>query len=334
MAFKNNQNRRDFLGRLAIMGIGSMGGMSYMMSPGTNNPGPSFSKPPAPVQEGQFPIHVFSKHLQFLDYDAMAEVALEAGFDGVDLTVRPNGHVLPEKAADDLPRAVEAIRKQNLLALMMTTAVMDANDPIQQQVLKTASELGIGFYRTDWLAYDEGLSIPENIDKFKDKMMALGHLNQQLNIIGGYQNHSGSNTLGAPVWDLAGILDEINNPNMGCQYDIRHAKAEGGYSWPLGLKLINPHINSLVIKDFKWEKKDGKWQIINTPLGEGMVDFPEFFALIKAYGITAPISVHYEYKMPEHNQALSESQKRKETIVVMKKDVNTLKGYLKEAGLL
>ncbi|MEM9984789.1 MAG: sugar phosphate isomerase/epimerase, partial [Bacteroidota bacterium] len=44
-------------------------------------------------------VHLFSKHLQFLGYRAMAEKATELGFAGLDLTVRPNGHVSPEKVA-------------------------------------------------------------------------------------------------------------------------------------------------------------------------------------------------------------------------------------------
>ena len=51
---------------------------------------------------------VFSKHLQFLDYEEVGKTAKNMGFDGIDLTVRPRGHVLPERVEDDLPRAVQA----------------------------------------------------------------------------------------------------------------------------------------------------------------------------------------------------------------------------------
>lgn len=56
-------------------------------------------------------IHIFSKHLQFLNYQDMAEAAAEIGFDGVDLAVRPGGHVVPEKVGNDLPKAVKALEK-------------------------------------------------------------------------------------------------------------------------------------------------------------------------------------------------------------------------------
>jgi hypothetical protein len=53
-------------------------------------------------------ICAFSKHLQRLDYNGMASAAAEMGFDGVDLAVRKNGHVRPEKVEEGLPKAVNA----------------------------------------------------------------------------------------------------------------------------------------------------------------------------------------------------------------------------------
>src|SRR4030095_3915600 len=67
-------------------------------------------------------IHIFSKHLQFLNYEDMADAAAEMGFDGVDLTVRPNGHVLPERVESDLPKAAEAMHKYGLAPLLMTSS--------------------------------------------------------------------------------------------------------------------------------------------------------------------------------------------------------------------
>lgn len=331
--------RRDFLEWLTVAAIGGVSGMHFKLP--MRNVGMAGEAPLVNGRDLNTPkadkitFHVFSKHLQFLEYEAMAEASAEIGFDGVDLAVRPGGHVLPEKVAEDLPRAVEAIRRQGLEASMMTTALSDATDEINRNVLKTASKLGIGYYRTDWLWYDEQMNIKENFARFKQTLGPLARLNKELNIVGDYQNHAGfsGHPLGGPVWDLATLLDEIDNPFLGCQYDIRHATVEGGTSWPLGLKRILPHINTLVLKDFKWDKVDGEWRIINTPVGEGMVDFRKFFALLKEYGISAPISVHFEYEMPEHQKNLSKKQVREQTVQLMRKDLDTLKTYMKEAGL-
>src|SRR5690606_34891000 len=91
--------------------------------------------------------HLFSKHVQFLGYEEMAEQIAKAGFDGVDLTVRRGGHVEPEQVDRDLPRAVQAIRAAGLSSIIMATDVNDASDPVQRKVLEVAADQGISHFR-------------------------------------------------------------------------------------------------------------------------------------------------------------------------------------------
>jgi len=275
-----------------------------------------------------FKISIFSKHLQWLDYAEMAKVAAEIGFDGVDLTVRPNGHVLPERVAEDLPKAVAAIRKARMDVYMITTAIKNADEPFTESILKTASSLGIRHYRTGWLNYDEKISIEENLKNFKDQLSKLALLNKKYSIIGEYQNHSGI-YFGAPIWDLHSVLKQINSPWLCSQYDIYHATVEGANSWPIGFKLLKPHIKSIDIKDFLWGKKEGQWKVETVPLGEGMVNYKEYFRLIKQYNISVPISVHYEYPLggAEHGERTLTINKE-DVIAAMKKDLLWLKNLL------
>jgi L-ribulose-5-phosphate 3-epimerase len=53
---------------------------------------------------------LFSKPLPDMDWERLAQAGERVGFGGIDLTVRPGGHVRPERAAQDLPRAVSTIR--------------------------------------------------------------------------------------------------------------------------------------------------------------------------------------------------------------------------------
>jgi sugar phosphate isomerase/epimerase len=255
------------------------------------------------AQAGPLKVHVFSKHLQFLDYPDMAGVAREIGFDGVDLTVRPKGHVLPEKVESDLPKAVEAIRKAGLSHSMMTTAVENATDPVSRKLLETAAKLGISFYRMNWLAYPKEKSIQDAVGEFQQTIKDLSALNRKLGIVGAYQNHSGLRA-GASIWELWDMVQKADKKHMGVQYDIRHAVVEGGLSWQNGLKLIHPDIKILAIKDFVWTKKDGQYVVENVPLGEGMVDFKKYFALLKEYNINVPVSLHFEYALggAEHGE--------------------------------
>ncbi|MBU3027603.1 sugar phosphate isomerase/epimerase family protein [Zobellia galactanivorans] len=283
------------------------------------------------TSEEDIKVHLFSKHLQFLGYEEMSEVAADIGFDGLDLTVRPKGHVLPENVQDDLPKAVEAMRKYGLQPKMMTTNVLDAHAEIDQQVLKTASKLGLTHYRTGWLSYPEDRSIQESQEIYKSLFKSLEAANEKWGLIGCYQNHAG-NHVGAPIWDLPPMLPGPQSKYLGSQYDIRHAVVEGCMSWELDLRLIAPYIRSIVIKDFKWGMQEGQWKPVNTPLGEGMVDFGRYFSLLKKYGINVPISLHLEYDLggAEHG-ARQISIDKKVVYAMMKKDLTFLRKAWKAA---
>ncbi|SDR99104.1 Sugar phosphate isomerase/epimerase [Polaribacter sp. KT25b] len=313
-------SRRDFT-KLSAIGLASIPLFSFQ-----NVVDKSFSS-----TNDELNVSLFSKHLQFLDYNDMSAAAVDMGFDGLDLTVRPKGHVLPENVKDDLPKAVEAMKKHGLKPKMMSTNVWDVHNSVQKSVLETASSLGFTNYRTDWLKYPEDTSIVESQTLFGKQAKELEILNEKLGLIGGYQNNSGMN-VGAPIWDLLPIIEATNGNYFGSQYDIRHAVIEGGECWELGLRRIKPYINSIVIKDVKWGIVDGKWQPINVPVGEGMVDFNRYFSLLKKYKINVPVSLHVEYDLggaEKGNQKITID--KKEVFSRIKKDLEFLKQAWKNA---
>ncbi|HEY9486802.1 MAG TPA: sugar phosphate isomerase/epimerase family protein [Chryseosolibacter sp.] len=277
-------------------------------------------------------VHVFSKHLQFLNYNEMAEAAAGVGFDGVDLTVRPKGHVLPERVEEDLPKAVDAIRKAGLSYEMMTTAVQDANDHTDKKLLETAAKLGIKSYRMNWLSYPENKTIPQAIVQFQETIKDLSLLNKTLGITGAYQNHSGLRA-GASIWELWDMVQKADKQYMGVQYDIRHAVVEGGLSWKNGLRLIHPEIKILAIKDFVWMKKKGSYVVEDVPLGQGMVDFKTYFTLLKRYNINVPVSLHHEYPLGGAEHGLPAITVDKKVVFdAMRKDLKWLRDMWERSG--
>src|SRR3989442_223799 len=70
-------------------------------------------------------VAIFSKHLRFLEGDALAAGAAEMGFDGIDLAVRKEGHIEPDRVRQDLPKLVAIIRQHNLEVPMLTTDIID-----------------------------------------------------------------------------------------------------------------------------------------------------------------------------------------------------------------
>ncbi|GAB3992283.1 sugar phosphate isomerase/epimerase [Spirosoma daeguense] len=277
-------------------------------------------------------IHIFSKHLQFLNYADMADAAATMGFAGVDLTVRPGGHVLPERVEDDLPKAVEAFRKVKLAPKLMTTAVGDAANPVDNRLLKTAAGLGFTTYRMNWYKYDDKRPIPESIQVFGEKIRGLADLNKSLKLTGCYQNHAGT-SVGASVWEIWEILKNADPSYMGVQYDIRHATVEGGQSWPNGLRLLMPQLRAITVKDFHWGKQNsGKWVVQDVPMGQGMIDFKTYFATLKRNNIQVPITLHIEYPMggAEHG-ATKLTIPQNELFTAMKRDMDRVKELWKAA---
>ena len=270
-------------------------------------------------------VHIFSKHLQFLNYTDLADAAVSMGFNGVDVTVRPDGHVSPNRVEDELPKVVDALKKVGFAPNLMTTAVGDATNATDAQLLKTASGLGFQRYRMNWYRYDKKQPIPDSIQGFQRQMRALGELNKTLNLTGCYQNHAGL-LVGASVWEIWEMLKTADPAHMGVQYDIRHATVEGGLSWPTGLRLLQSHIKSIALKDFRWEKKNGTWAVQNVPIGEGMVDFKTYFGLLKGADLRVPVSLHVEYPMggAEHG-ATRLSIPQNDVFAAMKRDLNQLK---------
>ena len=280
------------------------------------------------------PIHVFTKCLQFLDYDEIAEVLAKHGFDGADLAVRTGGQILPENVETDLPKAVKALRNAGVDSNMIVTKINDADDPLAICTLKTMADLGIKYYRLGYLAYDNNKSVIQNLDQHKITFEKLEKLNRKFGVHGGYQNHSGQR-VGGPVWDLYYLLKDCDPEFIGVQYDVRHAMVEGGVSWPLGMKLLAPWIKTTDIKDFVWEKNEnGKWNVKNVPLGEGMVDFKTYFELYKSLNIEAPVSIHYEYDLggAEHGDK-NPTMSLEEINSWLKKDITFLKNQFEKYGL-
>ena len=313
-------SRKDFLIKSAI----AAAGMAYSYSSvGEINPA---ALKPFNTLTGNEPakICLFSKVLPGVGYDEMASLLAEMGFDGIDLTVRKEGHVLPENVVRDLPLAAEAAKKAGLKIYMITTDILDTEDKFIEPILKTASSLGIRHYRLGRRFYDEKKSIPQNLADITIRYKKLAKLNQKYNIRGECQNHSGAG-FGAPLWDLWEVLKGIDPQWVGVQYDILHATFEGANSWPLGFNLLKPWIGTLDVKDFYWKKTNGKWEDETTLLGEGMIDFKKYFALLKENNMHGPFSLHCEY-LTDKDDLHSKAAK-------MKKDLTTLRGWLKEAGL-
>src|SRR4051812_19526989 len=107
----------------------------------------------ATASDRKFTICAFSKHFQWTDVRGAAETVRDLGYEGLDLTLRKAGHVLPERVQEDLPKAAETITKTGLKFAMVTTDIVDTNSPHAESILKTLAALKIRHYRWGGFRY-------------------------------------------------------------------------------------------------------------------------------------------------------------------------------------
>ena len=303
-------------------------GATILLAPLATSPLPTFAQNQS---DETLKVHIFSKHLQFLDLKEAAQVAANIGFAGLDLTVRPKGHVLPENVELDLPKAIEAIEAGGSTCKMITTAISDIDNPHDLDLIKTAANQGIQYYRCNWFRFHQDRSLEESICFYQKKVKELSKANQKHGIIGCYQNHAGTK-IGASYWEVRQLLEKANSDYFGTQYDIRHAKVDSGLSWENGFNLLRPTIKTIVLKDFKWGKENGKWKVVNVPIGEGMVDFDTYFKLLKKHGLHPHTSLHCEYPLGGAEKGKYEIEVDEQVVFeAMKKDLVTIQKLWKEA---
>jgi len=254
------------------------------------------SEPPPAFTPG---IHIFSKHLQFLDYADMATAAAQMGFDGVDLTVRRNGHVEPETAKRDLPRAAAAIRDAGLKTTLCVTSFNHPGDPHFEATLDAIAEAGFSHLRMGWFRFENDSHPEKQLEVHHQTARKLAEALAQRGLSGGMQNHAGSRYVGSSMWEYWKILEGIDPTVLGLQFDIRHATAERGASWRREVDVAAPKIISIIFKDHVWEKpaKDENPRLRNVPLGEGWVDWPGYAELLQHYQIEVPVSLHCEHDL-------------------------------------
>ena len=290
----------------------------------------------APSQPSpKLPICAFSKHFQWTDVKEAAGLCKELGYDGLDLTVRAGGHVLPERVAEDLPRAVETIHKAGLSTPMVTAGIVDARTPHAEAIVKTLASLKIQRYRWGGFRWDEKRPVTAQLEEAKSRSRELAALNKAHGLCAMYHTHSGPGQFGNTVWDLWTILKDLDTNAVSVNFDIGHATVEGGFgAWMATARLVLPMTRGIAVKDFYWEKAARGWQPRWCQLGKGQVDLGKFLTYVKESGFEGPIQLHMEYpEMGDAHTGKGMTIPRPEFMRLMREDIATLRAAMQKAGL-
>jgi L-ribulose-5-phosphate 3-epimerase len=267
----------------------------------------------------------FSKHLPRMDGRGLGRALKTLGFGGVDLTVRPGGHVEPSRVAQDLPVFVAGIRQEGLAVPMITTGLVSDSDPAARPTLETAAALGIPYFKPGYYLYSF-VDVRREIAEAAARLRALAALSARSGVHLGFHNHAGY--IGGGVWDIASVIDSLDAKSAGYYFDVRHAVVEGGDGgWRSAFDVVAPRLSMIALKDFFWEKTATGWRQQNCPMGDGMVNWKAYFAMLAKAGFHGPASLHLEYDVPGATPAAVEEN----TLAAAARDLAFVKARFADA---
>ncbi len=262
-------------------------------------------------------IAVFTKFLEKLSYDELADVIAPLGVAGIEAPLRKGGAIQPDELAEKLPAFVAALAKKDLKVVVMASSINHVDKQgLAEKQLVAAAKAGIRRYRLEHLKYDLSKPIKPQVANFKAQLTDLAALNKETGVQGLYQNHRGNNYVGGPIWDMVEMLEEIDPAHLGMAFDFAHATVEGANAWEMNFRRALPHIGAVFFKDYKLNGRN--WQA--CPIGEGVVN-PESGKLVsKLLPTEIPVSIHVEY--------IKGGDVVKKTVEAMGHDVATVRKWL------
>lgn len=271
------------------------------------------------------PFCFFSKHLPMLEGAALADAVKRIGFNGIDLTVRPRGHVDPARVRDELPRALDAIRERGVEVPMITTALLSADEPAARSILETAGKHRVRYFKPGYYRYALA-DVRAEVAATGRSLAGLAQLGEACGVELGFHNHEGN--IGASIWDIAPEIDKMPAKWAGYYFDARHAVVEGGgVGWKAATRLVAPRLKMIAVKDVFWEKSERGWRLRDCPLGQGMVDWAWYSKALADGGFHGPVSLHFEYDI----EGSTTEETRDRTIEAAERDLRFIRGRFAQA---
>lgn len=275
-------------------------------------------------EKPSWPIAIFEKVFEGLNYTELAEAIEQTGADGIEATIRKGGHIEPAAAADEVPKMNDALKARGRRIIIAATSITRADDPDAAKVLKTLKAAGVSYYRMSHYQLKLGQPLLQQVRNFAAQARDLAALNAEVGIQGLYQNHSGSSKaqgyLGALGWDAAMMLEGVDPRALGLAFDTRHLCKDTGSSWHTAVAVCKPHIRSIYVKDGTWTGPRGD-QYKDVPLDTGFVNKAVFDELRSGLE-PMPLCIHMEwlgYRVFKKHEIPSAVEAHQRDIAALKK---------------
>jgi sugar phosphate isomerase/epimerase len=222
------------------------------------------------------------------------------GLDGLDLTVRPGGHIEPADAAKRLPEAVRAADDAGVRIAMLSTTIVEA-DRQAEELLAAAGAAGIDRIKLGYYHYEKFGTLKSRIDEVRRSLAGVAKLAAKHRVLPCLHIHSGDTIPSGGTLAYL-LLKDFDPRELGAYVDPMHMTVEGGNDgWRQGLDLLAPWIAISSLKNCVWQATERdqygaqQWAFKKCPLADGIARVPDYLARLRELGYQGLFTLHSEY---------------------------------------
>ncbi len=248
-------------------------------------------------------ILINTKFFSKLSIQDLGEKALELGYEGIDLCVRPGHPIHSENVIQTLPNAVKTWQSQGLSCPLVTAPVsmIDPDALDTEGYFIACAESGVPRLKIGFWKYQEGEDYWQVVERARRDLDGMVKLSEKHGVQTCYQIHSGP-CLGSNCAGLMHLIKDFDPKFVGAYPDFGHLALDGE-DWAMGLAMIRDYISVIGIKDSLYtpqpEGQSPRFKPCFTKVGDGCVDWQQCLGLLKQMEFGGPLTVHTEYEFDE-----------------------------------
>lgn len=278
-------NRRDFTCAVAASGLAAAGIAE------------------AAESQARPDVCVYTEHFQSLPIPEVCQIFKRIGVEGLDLTVRPGGHIDPGEVKDKLPQAVKAAEGHALKIMMLTTGINSA-DRHAEDIVATCQTHGIERIKLGYFGVGEFGNLTKRLNDVRRQLDAVVKLAAKYDVRPCVHVHSGP-TIPSNGFMLYELIRDMPPDRIGAYLDSYHMAVTGGNGgWKQAIDLLTPWVSLVALKNFQWHSGDRSdlgqqtWRTDYCRLQDGIAPILDFVRTVQRSGYRGFYTLHTEYRKP------------------------------------
>lgn len=223
-------------------------------------------------------ICLYSRLLPDVEYFDLGPLLSGMGFDGCDLSVEPGGTVEPQQISVDLVRAIETIEGRGLEVPVITTNFVSPLEPWARNVIYVAGGSGVPLFRPGYW------KVPSpRLVEIRAQVAGLAGVGRAYKMV-----------MGVPNTFPAAVMRDLDPGWAGYDFDPSQATQD------LPLEAAMPRVKMVILRDAR--RQNGV--LTPCPLGDGVVDWTQFFATLAHARFSGPLTLESDYPAARRVEAI------------------------------